>query len=207
MSTIQTANVSETILGKTRASVLSALFLQPGPSMYTREIIRATGGSPGAVQRELKTLEDLGLLIREERGNQVHYRANPQHPIYEDLYGLLVKTTGVADFIRNALEPLKQRIEVAFLYGSLARGALRASSDVDLMVIGRATFQEVSDHLYEAEGELRREVNPTVYPPSEFRKRIHEGHHFLSAVLRNEKVMLIGSENELRDLAGQPMAD
>ena len=175
--------------------------------MYTREIIRATGMGPGAIQRELKMLEEVGLLIREDRGNQVHYRANTQHPIYEDLYGLLVKTTGVADLLRKALEPLEAKIEVAFLYGSLARGDLRAASDVDLMVIGQATFQEVSDHLYEAEGELRREVNPTVYPPAEFRRRIHEGHHFLSAVLRSEKVMLIGGENELRDLAGQPMAD
>jgi len=207
MSTHRRKNDASLLLGKTRSSILGLLLTDPSESMYTREIIRAVGGSSGAVQRELGNLEGLGLLVRENQGNQVHYRANTEHPIYVDLRGLLLKTTGVADLIGAALEPLKSRIRTAFLHGSFAKGEEMASSDIDLMVIGEVTFREVSDRLNEAEREVGRELNASVYSTADFLERIGQGNHFLTTVLEGDKIMLIGDDDELRRLAEKPLAD
>jgi predicted nucleotidyltransferase len=207
MSTNNRQGVAEELLGRTRAAVLSTLYLDTEPSMYVREIIRATGISPGGIQRELRNLERLNLVVREEQGNQVHYRANKDHPIFEDLRRLLLKITGVVPVIEEALKPLGSVVHAAFLYGSFARGDITSSSDIDLMVIGEVTFKELSQCLSQAEKELSRELNPTVYPPSEFREKLQAGHHFLTSIMKGEKMMLIGREDELRRMAGQQMGD
>lgn len=148
-----------------------------------------------------------GLLTRTQRGNQVYYQANRQSPIFLEVKSLIVKTAGVADVLRAALEGLSNRMQVAFLYGSVAEGADKISSDVDLLVIGRVTFGEVAEAVGMIQEKLRREVNPSVYSAEEFRKKVLARHHFLKAVLKGSKIFLIGGEDELKRLGSERLAD
>lgn len=193
--------VASALFGKTRRAVLALLFCQNERSYYLREISRLAGVGRGALQRELERLVQAGLVTRSRRGNLVLFQANRDTPVFAELRGLMVKTAGVADVLRRALSSLADRIVVAFVYGSMARGEETAESDVDVMVIGEAGFREVCATLSEAEEELGREVNPTVYSADEARKKMAEGQHFVSAVLREPKVFLIGDEDELGRLA------
>src|SRR3989442_7032788 len=136
-------SIANYLFGQTRSNVLSALFLHPDKSIHVRELARATGASPGSLHRELRALSDLGLLLRQEVGRQVHYQANPQCPVFAELAGLLRKTAGLADVLREALMPLGSKVDLAFVYGSVASGSERPTSDVDVMVLGRAGFSDV----------------------------------------------------------------
>ena len=190
--------ISAALFGKTRRAVLGLLFLHADRSYYVREIVRAADVGQGSVQRELRNLTAAGIIDREERGKQVHYRANRQSPVFEELRSLMVKTTGLADVLREALYPLADTIRVAFVYGSMATGEMDARSDVDLMVVGDVGFGAVVTALQEAQQKLSREVNPTVYPPAEFRQKLRANHHFLTRVTVGPKVFLIGDERDLR---------
>ena len=207
MSTTQKEHIARHLLGKTRSAVLSMLYLNPGESMFVREIIRTAGTGSGAVQRELEILENLGLIVREERGKQVFYQAVTDHPIYLDLRRLLLKTTGVSVVIRDALKNVEEQIDIAFLYGSIARGDLTRYSDIDVMIIGSVSFSDISDALYQVDDQLSREVNPSVFPLTEFRQKIQSGNHFLNSVLEQEKIMLIGGEDELGRLVDESVVD
>jgi predicted nucleotidyltransferase len=193
----QAGPLAGALFGKARRAILALLFTHDQESFYLRQIIRAVGQSPGAVQRELAVLTSAGLLVRTANGHQVYYRANRESPVFAEMKSLMVKTAGVADILRSALSPLGDRIKVAFLYGSLARGAERKTSDVDVMVVGEVTFAEVVLALRSTQEVLRREVNATVWSPGEFHKKRQAGQHFLKAVLKAPRVLLIGSENEL----------
>ena len=129
-------NLAHFLLGQSRSAVLGALFLRPEAALHVRELARLTGVSPGSLHRELRALAEMGLLIRQETGRQVYYRANQQCPVYQELTGLLRKTAGLVDVLRERWLPLAGQIEQAFVYGSLARGDEHAHSDVDLMIIG-----------------------------------------------------------------------
>ena len=153
-----------------------------------------------------KRLSDSGILRRTLRGNQVHYQANSDCPIFEELKNLVVKTAGVGDVLRVALAPLVNRIEVALIYGSFARGEQQRGSDVDLLIVGDVTFSEVTSALAEAQDILGREINPTVYPPREFQSKLREGHHFLTSVSKEPRIVLIGGEHDLERLAQKRMA-
>jgi predicted nucleotidyltransferase len=131
------------------------------------------------------------------QGRHVYFQADPACPIHEELRGLATKTSGVVGLLREALEPLTSRIRVAFVFGSVARGDARRASDVDLLVIGKATLREVVAALRGVEKSSRREVNPVVYPPAEARTRAVEARHLLAAALRGPKVFVLGSEDEL----------
>lgn len=193
----QAGPLAGALFGKARRAILGLLFTHDQESFYLRQIIRTVGQSPGAVQRELAVLTSAGLLVRTANGHQVYYRANRESPVFAEMKSLMVKTAGVADILRSALSPLGDRIKVAFLYGSLARGAERKTSDVDVMVVGEVTFAEVVLALRSTQEVLRREVNATVWSPGEFHKKRRAGQHFLKAVLKAPRVLLIGSENEL----------
>ncbi len=169
---------------------------------YVREIVRATGLGSGHVQRELAQLSRAGILRRLEEGRHVYYQADPDCPIYEELRGIVRKTLGAGEVLSTALSKLRRRIDVAFIYGSVARGEERRESDLDLMVVGDVTFAEVARAVRGAEARLRRPVNPTVYPGREFRDKLLSGHHFLSMVTKGPKVFLIGGERELEAVAG-----
>ncbi len=194
--------IAGSLFGKVRRSVLSLLFGHPDESFYLREIAQATGSAVGAVQRELRRLVRAGLVSQRRQGNQVYYPANRRSPVFPELRGLMVKTCGVADVLREALAGLAERIELAFIYGSVAQGTEQPESDVNVMVIGDVTFGEVADAVRTAEERLQREVNGSVYRIAEVRERLARHDHFLTSVIRGPRIFLIGDEGGLARLAG-----
>ncbi|MGH9562290.1 MAG: nucleotidyltransferase domain-containing protein [Terracidiphilus sp.] len=145
-------------------------------------------------------------MVRKTIGRQNFYQANRNSPIFPEMRKLLLKTSGVSDVLREALTPLTQSIDVAFVYGSMADQRDRASSDLDLMIIGSADFNEVVSRLGKAQEKLRREINPTVYPSEEWRSKLGSGNHFLTSVLNGRKVFVIGTEHDLRELSSKRLA-
>ena len=190
------------LFGAYRRDALALLLLHPEESLHVREIARAIGKAPGTLLRELNALAGAGVLTRKPVGNQVHFQANPACPIYEDLRSILKKTVGVADVLREALAPLGGKVRAAFVYGSVARGDERARSDLDVMVVGDASFGDVVAALAPAQESLRREVNPNVYPPLEFKKKLAAGDPFLKRILAERKIFIVGGEDDL----GKPAA-
>jgi predicted nucleotidyltransferase len=157
--------------------------------------------------RELNLLADAGVLSRKPVGNQVHFQADTRCAIYDDLRNLLKKTVGVVDVLREALAPLADKIDAAFVYGSVARGDERAGSDVDLMIIGEAKFADVVQALGQAPDALRREINPHPFPASEFTRKLRAGEPFLERVLADKKLWVIGGEDDLGKLAAHRKAE
>lgn len=194
------------LLGQTRAAVLSALLLHPNASLHVRELARLTGASPGSLHRELRTLADLGLLLRQEVGRQVHYRANPASPVFDELAGLLRKTAGLVDVLRDALAQLGSKVKLAFVYGSIAAGTERAGSDVDLMVLGSAGFADLARALNSAQAALRRDVNPTVMTQRGFARKLAQGDGFARSVTKGARVWVIGGEDDFAELAAHRKA-
>lgn len=182
------------LLGQTRSAVLGALFLRPESALHVRELARLTGVSPGSLHRELRALADIGLLIRQEAGRQVYYRANQQCPVYEELTGLLRKTAGLVDVLRDVLLPLAGRVEQAFVYGSMARGDEHAHSDVDLLLIGDLEFTDAVLALNTAQATLRREINPTVMSRTEWVRKQQAADGFVAQVWSGSKLWVIGSQ-------------
>ncbi|MGH8681967.1 MAG: nucleotidyltransferase domain-containing protein [Burkholderiales bacterium] len=189
------------LFGKTRQALLGLLFGRADEEHLQESLIQLAGLGRGSVQRELEFLARAGVVRRTVRGRQVYFQANQDCPVYAELRGLVVKTAGVADALRLALAPLAGRIRLAFIYGSVARGTERRGSDVDVMVIGEASFEETSEALARAQEAIGREVNPSVYAPADFRAKVGAKHHFLRTVLKSEKIFLIGDEHELGRLA------
>jgi predicted nucleotidyltransferase len=198
--------VASALFNKSSKAVLSLLVGHPGEAFYLRQIARSTGLAIGSVQRELKRLSDAGIIRRKAQGRQVYFQANESCPIFEELKSILVKTAGVADVLRAALAPLADRIRVAFIFGSMAAGREKRDSDVDVMVIGDVSFAETVKALGAAQHTLRREINPTVYPPDEFMSKLSKGHHFLKALLREKRIFLIGDENDFARLVKKRLA-
>jgi len=190
-----------TLFGKTRRAVLALLYSHPDESFYLRQIARVTGAGMGSLQRELKQLSEAGIIRRSEIGRQAFFTANSKSPVFLELRNLIIKTFGVTDVLRAALSSLAETIQVAFIYGSIAGREIKQSSDVDVMVIGEAAFAEVVAALSPVQETLAREINPSVYPPEEFKSKLAQGHHFLKSVLNGPKIFLIGDENELEELA------
>ncbi len=199
--------VASVLFGRTRLRVLGWLLSHPDHAFYLRQIVRQTGAAHGAVQRELAALTRVGLLRRTLQGRQVYFQANRESPVFPELQSLLMKTAGAVDMLREALGPLGGRIAVAFVFGSAARGDLRADSDVDLLVVGDASFSEIANALAGVQERLGRDVNPTVYPAAEFRAKVREGHHFLTSVLREPHVFVVGGPHELGGLGAERLAD
>ena len=198
---------SNVLFGKTRRRVLGLLFGHPERTFYLRQIVRQTGSAQGAVQQELKTLTRAGLLRRTVQGRQVHFQANRDATIFPELQALLLKTAGLVDVLREALAPLGDQIRVAFVFGSAARGELRGDSDIDLFVIGDAAFDLVAPALIPPEERLGRDVNPTVYPSDEFHAKVRDGHNFVTSVLREPRLYVIGDSNELEGLGTERLGD
>lgn len=197
----QTDDIGAVLFGKARRSILSLLFGHADEAYYLRQIVRMTGVGLGPVQRELKILTDTGIILREKRGTLVYYRANHNNPVFDELKNIVRKTFGVTDIIRDSLALISQDIKVAFVFGSVARGADGKASDIDLMVIGAVSFAKVSSSISPAEKAIRREINPVVYPVAEFRQKLKTGHHFIKTVLEGEKIFVIGNNDELARLA------
>lgn len=193
-----TPGLGDALFSGVQQRVLAVLFGAPERSFYGNELMRLAGSGKGALQRELDRLERTGLVTARRVGNQKHYQANPQSPVFEELRGIVAKTFGVADVVRQALLPLAARIAAAFIYGSVAKRTDTSRSDIDLLVIsGDLAYQEVMKALQPAERKLRRKLSPTIHSPAELAKKRAERGGFLARVLEHPKIFLIGSERDL----------
>jgi predicted nucleotidyltransferase len=200
MSTVP--GLANLLFGRTRGAILALLYGRADQTFYTRQIAREIDASVGAVQRELENLTKVGLVVRNSVGSQVFYRANRDAPIFPEMQTLVNKTVGVFNMLRSGLQPLSKQIAVAFVYGSVARQAEMANSDIDLMVVGKASVDDILSHLSSVEKSLGRPINPTVYSASEFKRKLVDGNHFLNAVLKGPKVFLVGDDDELGKVGG-----
>ncbi len=196
-----TESLSTTLFGKARREVLLVLYGNTDRAFYVRQLARLTGLGMGALQRELDALSQAGIIERTTQGRHIFFKADDKCPIFQELKSIVAKTIGVGEILRKTLEPLAGQIRWAFIHGSTARGRETAASDVDVIVVGDATFEEIVSAFHEAQEGTGREINPSVYPVEEFLRKIKEGHHFLSTVMREPKVFLLGEEDELQRLA------
>lgn len=192
------ANLAGALFSTTQQRVLGYLFGQPERSFFATELIALAGGGSGAVQRELARLAQSGLVTVKPVGTQKHYQANPESPIYAELCGIAQKTVGLAQPLREALAPLTKRILVAFVYGSVAKRSDTAKSDIDLMVISEdLSYADLFKAMERAGARLGRTVNPTIYAPREFAKRRKQKNAFVTRILAQPKIWLIGGEDRL----------
>lgn len=189
-----------------RAKIIGWLFTHPDEEFFVRQLESLLDEDSTNLSRELARLQRLGVLVCQARGRQKHYRANPACPIYAELRGVASKTAGLADILRQLLEPLSAKVVVAFVYGSQATGTSQAASDVDLMVVGKVGFGEVVAALQPAQEKLGREINPTVYSTAEFHAKLVAGHHFVKSVMEGPKVFVIGDDGELARLGEKRLA-
>lgn len=194
----EATGLGEALFSKTQRKVLGLLFGNPDRSFYANEIVRQAGIGIGTVQRELEKLTKSGLLTTWYIGNQKHYQANRESPIFEELYGIVLKTFGLSKVVRETLEIFAEDIEVAFIYGSVAKGTDHASSDVDIMIVSdKLTYSDIMSVIPLIESKLDRHVNATLYKPSEFRKRVDTDSSFVKRVMEQPKILLIGMEDEI----------
>lgn len=178
--------------------VLGLLFGQPERRFGSGELIRQAGSGTGAAHRQLQRLERAGLVRVTRVGNQKHYQANRDAPIFHELHGLVVKTVGLVEPLRAALAPLETKIDAAFVFGSVAQGTERAGSDLDLMLVGdELGYVEIYEALQSAEKALGRAVNPTVMARAEWRHKRAAGDSFAQRVAARPKLFVIGSEDAL----------
>jgi len=192
-------SLADALFSKAQQRVLGVLFGNPDRSFFTSEVIALAGTGTGAVQRELARLAATGLVTVKRMGRQKHYQANPAAPVFAELRGLVVKTSGVADVVRAGLLPLRNRIHAAFIYGSIAKSEYTAASDVDVMVVSdELTYGDVFGALEETAKQLGRKVNPTVYTRREMRTRLKQGNAFVTRVLAQPRIWLFGDEHALR---------
>lgn len=182
----------------TQQRVLAFLFGQPERSYFANELIHLTGAGSGAVQRELKRLSESGLITSQMRGNQRHFQANPQSPIFQELTQIVQKTFGLALPIREALAPYQEAIRCAFIFGSIAKKQDTVASDVDLFVISDSlSYADLVNQLLGTEVRLGRGINTTIYTEADVRQRLIDGNAFLSRVLEQPKIWIIGNESDI----------
>ena len=189
--------LAELLFGRARARLFAVLFVLPERAFYFRELARLSGLSTSSLRRELLPLLRAGVVEQRGHAHLVYYRANPAHPCFPELKGLIDKTAGIAPQLQASLLPLAERIDYAFIYGSFAGGSPTASSDVDLMVVGSASFGEVAEAVRPIAERLGRPINPTLYRAMDFRRQIAEKHAFLDSVLDKPRIDLIGVSDEL----------
>ena len=190
--------LGDALFTKTQQRVLGYFFGHPERSYFANEIIKLTGAGSGAVQRELKRLTESGLLLAEKRGNQKHFKANENSPIFTELGQIVQKTFGLAVPLRNALADIAENIQCAFVFGSIAKHTDTAASDIDLMIVSDSlSYPEIMTLLVEAEAKLGRHINPTLYTAQEMKSRLAEGNAFLTRVLQQPKIWVIGNETDL----------
>ncbi|HEY0894228.1 MAG TPA: nucleotidyltransferase domain-containing protein [Cellvibrio sp.] len=194
-------SISDALFTKTQQRVMGLLYGKPDQAFYSNQIVRLVSMGSGTVTRELARLSEAGLLLTRQEGNQLYYQANPQNPIYYELLGIVKKTFGVADVLRDALVPLLSQMDLAFVYGSIAKDEATATSDVDVLVLADAlAYVDVMAALQVAEGSLARKVNPSIYTVAQVKQKLVEGNAFLSRILAQDKIWIKGSDDDLGKL-------
>jgi predicted nucleotidyltransferase len=193
-------SIADALFNHARQRVLGVLFGIPSRTFFANEIIKLAASGSGAVQRELARLKSAGLITVQRVGNQTHYQANSLSPVFTELRSLVLKTSGLADQLRVALDPRERDIVAAFVYGSVAKRKDTTSSDIDLMVVSNdVTYAEIFLLLEDVSRALGRSINPTVYSQAEFAQRVHKRNAFVTRVLQQPKIWLIGAENDIAD--------
>lgn len=191
--------LTDILFGDYRKKVLSQLLLHPDEDYHVRELARLTSTVPGTLHKELTRLAGAGLLLRKAQGNQVRYQANRQCPVYPELAALFRKTTGAAEQVAQALAPLQPSL--ALIFGSVASGTETAASDVDVLVVTDRGFGEVVRALHAAQTELGRDINPVVYTAAELQGLASAQDPFVANVLAGPRLLLIGTDDDLGQLA------
>ena len=189
--------LSTVLFTEYRSRVLGLLLLHPERSYYLREIARITATVPGTLKREMDKLQEVGLLTVKNVGNQHHYQANLECPIYVDLANVLRKTSGLSDVLIDSLLPFGEKIQTAFVFGSLASGKINEKSDIDLMLIGEIGYAELVPVLHPLQAQLRREINPKIFAVKEWSKLVKDNGAFIRDVLRKPKLFIIGNQQQL----------
>lgn len=194
-------SIVDALFPKVRQRILGLLYGQASADFHTNEIIRSVGLGTGAVQRELENLAETGLIIAKQVGNQKRYQANQAMPFFSELRSIILKTSGLADVLRDALQPITRQIRAAFIYGSVAKQEDTAKSDIDLMIIGDdLTYADIFQLLGKAELALNRKVNPAFYSIAEWIRKNSNGNDFIAKIIERPKIFVIGTENELAKL-------
>jgi predicted nucleotidyltransferase len=191
----------ELMFGAYRRQLLAQLLLRPAERFHVRELGRMTGISAGSIHRELKAMAESGLLIREHAGNQVLYQANQACPIYQELAAIFRKTIGLATLLQDALSGLAGKIELAFVFGSMASGKQNPSSDVDVLILGDLSLAEAVKALSPVRPNLGREINPVVMTVGKFLAQLDKQERFAIRVSGESKIFVVGSEDEFAKLA------
>jgi predicted nucleotidyltransferase len=200
---VKRLSLSDALFIATQQKVLGLLFGKPERSFYTNEIARWAQVGKGSLTRELDRLQQAGVLTTSRLGNQIHYQANPGCPIYAELLGITRKTFGIAEPLRDALQPFSEQLTWAFVYGSIAKDQANASSDIDLMLIGdRLNYSDVMERLLPLEEQLGRTLNPTLYTPQDWSAKLTAENSFVVRVAQQEKINLMGT-NPLESKDGQ----
>jgi len=194
-------SLATALFTRTQQQLLSLLFGQPQRSFYLRELIESAGIGRGTVQRELEKMTAAELISVKKIGNQKHYQANPQCPIYEEISNIVRKTFGIVDVIRHALLPIDEDIDYAFVYGSIAKGTEKAKSDIDLMLIGnKLNYSDAMDLLIPVEGKLGRPVNPSIYTAKQIRNKLKAKSSFISRVMKQDKLWIKGGQDDIKEI-------
>lgn len=197
VTTSKRTGLADALFSATRQKVLRLFFTRQERDFSIKELIEQAEAGSGAVQRELARLVDSGLVQVSLQGRQKRYKANPDSPIYPELSSLVSKLLGPEQQVENALQPISDRIDLALIYGSVAKGADHAGSDIDLMLVSDTlTLEEVFEALGPAEISLSRTINPTLYKREEFKKRRANQNSFLRKVLEGQYILLKGSVDE-----------
>jgi len=194
-------SIADALFPRTRQRLLASLLLCPRQSQYAAELAARLGVRRSTLQRDLLKLTAVGILKSSRSGNRVYFQADESCPIFPELRSLLLKTTGLLDALRDELASLASRIEVAFVYGSIAAGTETAGSDIDLMIVGSVGLMDLVPLLDRATRTFRREVNPTVYTPAEFGQRVRDS-RFVKSVLAKPHLFVLGTEDALEAVAG-----
>jgi predicted nucleotidyltransferase len=197
-------SIAEALFGKAQRAVMALLFGQSGRPFYVRELVAAAGSGASQVQKELDNLARAGLVLREPRGNQVWFRANPASPVFGELKSLVAKTFGIADIVREALRPFSGKITAAFIYGSVARGEHDAASDVDVLVVSDIAPSRFAPVQLELGGLLGRRISLVHYGTGELNRHIETYEHFVRNVMSQPKIWLYGSEESLKTPDAKP---
>jgi len=198
--------LEELFSSQARVAILKLLLLNPANRYYLREIASLTDQPVRAVQRELPKLERMGLLERTAHGNRKYYQVDRECPIFPELKSIFLKTVGLGDALREYLSKEVGSIEVAFIYGSYARGEESIASDVDLFVVGAINARDLSASLAKAKSELGREINPVIMTAQEFGAKVATKNQFVLSVLEGPKTFVVGNAQDLEALAGRRKA-
>jgi len=189
------SNLADALFPRVRQRVLGLLYGNPDRSFFGNEVVALAQSGTGAVQRELASLANAGLLTVTTQGNQKHYKANTDAPVFSELRGLVLKTSGLVDVLRAALAPLASQIQSAFVYGSVAKRQDTATSDIDLLVVSDAlAYADLFSALESASSRLGRQINPSLYSHAEFSKRLKQRSAFATRVLGQDKLWVIGND-------------